>query len=364
MKEEPQMATNTPSSPFLRFLFIGLSLAVLIAATGLFAEFLSPVLLALFLAIILTPVFHWLTRKGMPNGLALLIMIVASIVIGVGLIIFLFLSFKALVNSLSEYAGRLQELEASVQTALTSLGLDPSTFSLTDLIDPQQIITWLTSFLSSFGGLLFMAIFVGITIMFAMLDATNLKTRLELGLGTDNPMLGRVSGLTNSMVRYILARTLVNLFTGTAVAIMLLILGVDFAILWGVLTFFLSYIPYIGIFMATVPSVLLALFEGGVVMAIVVIVGVSIINVAAENLVAPKIIGQGLSISPLVVFIAFFFWSWLLGPLGMLLSMPATVLIIFILNAFDETRWVALAISSGPGDPEPDSAGKAAEESN
>jgi predicted PurR-regulated permease PerM len=121
MKKEPHMTTNAQASPFLRFLFIGLSLAVLIAATGLFSAFLSPVLLALFLAIILTPIFHWLTRKGVPNGLALLIMIVASIVIGVGLIIFLFLSFKALVNSLSEYAGRLQEIEASVQTALTSL---------------------------------------------------------------------------------------------------------------------------------------------------------------------------------------------------------------------------------------------------
>jgi predicted PurR-regulated permease PerM len=350
------MTTNAQASPFLRFLFIGVSVAILIAATGLFSAFLSPVLLALFLAIILTPIFHWLVRKGLPNGVALLIMIVASLVIGVALIVFLFLSFKALASSLSEYAGRWQEIEASVQSALESLGLDPTTLSLTDLFDPQQIIGWLTSFLSGFGGLFFMAIFVAITIMFAMLDATNLKTRLEQGLGADNPILGRVSALTNSMVRYILSRTLVNLFTGTAVAIMLLILGVDYAILWGVLTFFLSYIPYIGIFIATVPSVLLALFEGGIVTAVIVIIGVSVINVAAENLVAPKIIGQGLSISPLVVFIAFFFWSWLLGPLGMFLSMPVTVLVIFILNAFDETRWVAQAISSGPGDPEPDRA--------
>ena len=81
-KKEPNVTTNTQSSPFLRFLFIGLSLAVLIAATGLFSAFLSPVLLALFLAILLTPIFHWLVRKGMPNGLALLIMIVASLVIG------------------------------------------------------------------------------------------------------------------------------------------------------------------------------------------------------------------------------------------------------------------------------------------
>jgi predicted PurR-regulated permease PerM len=189
--------------------------------------------------------------------------------------------------------------------------------------------------------------------MFAMLDAANLKTRLQLGLGADNPMLARFHELTNNMVRYILARTLVNLCTGVAVTGMLLILGIDFALLWGVLTFFLSYIPYLGIFLATVPSVLLALVEGGIGMAIIVIIGVTIINFAAENLVAPKIIGHGLSISPVVVFIAFFFWSWLLGPLGMFLSMPATVLIIFVLRAFDETRWVALAISAGPGDPEP-----------
>lgn len=347
------MTTNIRPSPFLRLLFIGLSIAILIAATGLFSSFISPVLLALFLAIIFTPIFRWLTRKGLPNGLALLIMIVVSIACGVALVVFLFLSFKALANSLSEYSSRLEEIQASLQTTLENMGIDPSTFSVLDLFDVDQIITWITSFLSSFGGLLFMALFVGITIMFAMLDAANLKTRLQLGLGADNPMLARFHELTNNMVRYILARTLVNLITGATVAVMLLILGIDFALLWGVLTFFLSYIPYLGIFLATVPSVLLALVEGGIGMAIIVIIGVTIINFAAENLVAPKIIGHGLSISPVVVFIAFFFWSWLLGPLGMFLSMPATVLIIFVLRAFDETRWVALAISTGPGDPEP-----------
>lgn len=92
-------------------------------------------------------------------------------------------------------------------------------------------------------------------------------------------------------------------------ALLLLILGIDFALLWGVLTFFLSFVPYIGIFLATAPSVLLALAQYGLGMAIFVIVAVTIINVMAENLVAPKIIGKGLSISPLIVFLSFFFWS-------------------------------------------------------
>ena len=139
-----------------------------------------------------------------------------------------------------------------------------------------------------------------------------------------------------------------NLITGAGISLFLLLLGVDFALLWGVLTFFLSFIPYIGIVVATIPAVLLAWAEYGPAWAILVIIGVMIANGVAENVVAPKLIGKGLSISPLVVFLSFFFWSWVLGPLGMFLSMPLTVIVLLVLESFDETRWLARTVSTMP----------------
>jgi predicted PurR-regulated permease PerM len=315
--------------------------ALLIVALRLIAPFLNLVLLALFFAIIFTPIFHWLQRKGLPSGWAMLLMIVGIIVAGLSLIGFVFVSFKQLANSLSAYQGLLDNQMASLQAGFAQFGLDLSSVRLVDLIDIESVIGWITSLLTSLGGLAATSIFIIITIIFSMSEAAGFRSRLQQALGRDNLLVTRTGQFTQSMVRYVAMRAIVNLITGVAVALLLLILDIDFALLWGVLTFFLSFVPYIGIFLATAPSVLLALAQYGPGMAIFVIVAVTIINVMAENLVAPKIIGRGLSISPLIVFLSFFFWSWVLGPAGMLLAMPLTVMVLFIVQSFEETRWLA-----------------------
>jgi predicted PurR-regulated permease PerM len=142
-------------------------------------------------------------------------------------------------------------------------------------------------------------------------------------------------------VKYIGLRAIINLIVAAAVVILMFVMGIDFALLWGVLAFFLGFIPYLGIFIATALPTVLAFIQYGLPQAIVVIIGVTIINVATENLIAPKIVGKGLSLSPLVVFLAFFFWSWVFGPVGMFLSMPLTILVIFVLQHHEETRWLA-----------------------
>jgi predicted PurR-regulated permease PerM len=195
--------------------------------------------------------------------------------------------------------------------------------------------------LSRLGNFVATAIFMVVTIIFALIEAPKLRTTLQQSLGQNHLLVVRSAEFSQSVVRYFGLRTLVNLITGSLVAVMLWVLGIDFALLWGVLTFFLSYVPYLGIFLATLPSVLLAWAQYGVGMAVVVIIGVIIINGVAENLVAPKLIGQGLKVSPLVVFLSFMLWSWILGPLGMFLSMPLTVILMFLLDSFDSTRWVA-----------------------
>ncbi len=342
------MITNNQNVSIFKLL-IGLTcVAVLIVALRFIAPFLNLVLMALFFAIIFTPIFHWLQRKGLSTGWAMLLMIVGIIVVGLSLIGFVFASFKQLANSLSTYQGLLEGQLATLQAGLAQFGLDLSSVRVVDLLDSERVIGWITSFLTSLAGLAATSLFIIFTIIFSMAEASGFRARLQQGLGPENLLVAQTNQFTRSMVRYVTMRAIVNLITGGAVAMLLLILGIDFALLWGVLTFFLSFVPYIGIFLATTPSVLLALAQYGLGMAIFVIVAVTIINVMAENLVAPRIIGQGLSISPLVVFLSFFFWSWVLGPAGMLLAMPLTVMVLFILQSFEETRWLAALMGSGP----------------
>jgi AI-2 transport protein TqsA len=116
---------------------------------------------------------------------------------------------------------------------------------------------------------------------------------------------------------------------------------VDFPLLWGILTFFLSFVPYIGLVLAVTPAVVLALAEFGVSRAVLVIVGVVVINVLAENVLSPVMMGRGLNISPTIVFLSFILWAWLLGGPGAFLALPITLFVAIMLDTFPETRWLA-----------------------
>jgi predicted PurR-regulated permease PerM len=338
---EIKMTNNTHPLTFFRLMIVMACVAIVIAALMLFSSFISPVLLAIFLAILVAPIFHWLQKKGLPQGVALLAMIVGVIVIGLGLTIFLSLSFGQLANSLSVYQAEFEEWVLSVQAWLASQGINLTTIQPTEILESHNLVKAIADFLGRMGSLVFNAFFIILTTIFVLLETTHIRPKLQEGLGPNNILLVRGTQFGQGATRYFGLRSIVNLITGGAVAVMLLLLGVDFALLWGVLTFFLSFIPYLGIFVATIPSVLLAWAQYGLGMAVVVILGVSIINFVAENVIAPRIIGQGLSMSPVVVFLGFMFWSWVLGPLGMFLSMPLTIMVMLLLDSFDETRWAA-----------------------
>ena len=121
----------------------------------------------------------------------------------------------------------------------------------------------------------------------------------------------------------------------------------DFPLLWGILTFFLSFVPYIGLVLAVAPAVVLALAEFGLSRAVLVIVGVVVINVLAENVLSPMMMGRGLNLSPTVVFLSFILWAWVLGGPGAFLAVPITMFVIGMLETFPETRWLAKIMAAG-----------------
>ena len=137
--------------------------------------------------------------------------------------------------------------------------------------------------------------------------------RLRTSVQEDNPQVASLTTVGQDVVRQFGLRAVVNLATGAGVTILLFVLGVDFPLLWGILTFFLSFIPYVGLVLAVAPAVVLALAEFGVSRAALVIAGVVVINILAENVLSPMMMGRGLNISPTIVFLSFIFWAWLLG---------------------------------------------------
>jgi predicted PurR-regulated permease PerM len=134
--------------------------------------------------------------------------------------------------------------------------------------------------------------------------------------------------------------------TGLSAWLLTSIIGLDFALLWGMLAFLLNYVPTIGSIIAAVPAVLLALVQLGVGDATVTLIGFAVINVVFGTIIEPRWMGYGVGISPLIVFTGLIFWGWVFGPVGMLLSVPLTMTLKLALEGDSRTRWVAILLGS------------------
>jgi AI-2 transport protein TqsA len=186
-----------------------------------------------------------------------------------------------------------------------------------------------------------------LTIVFILFEASGFPAKVRDALGDRGHVLDSFREFSERLQEYLRIKTLVSLMTGGAIALWLWIVGLDFAMLWGVLAFLLNYVPNIGSFIAAIPAVLLALVAldwGGV---LLVIAGFAAVNMVFGNIVEPKMMGKGLGLSTLVVFMSLIFWGWVLGPVGMLLSGPLTMAVKIALETDPRSRWFAILL--GPG---------------
>jgi predicted PurR-regulated permease PerM len=163
------------------------------------------------------------------------------------------------------------------------------------------------------------------------------------------PGLSRLEQFTADVRRYLVITTTANFLVGLANTIFLIVLRVDYALLWGLLAAILGYIPVVGFWVAMIPPLIIAYLDHGLTTAVIVLIGYILINGTAENLIKPRMLGEGLRVSPLVVFIGLFTWGFLLGGVGALLAVPLTLLILSLLDSFDTTSWLASLARLGTG---------------
>jgi predicted PurR-regulated permease PerM len=157
--------------------------------------------------------------------------------------------------------------------------------------------------------------------------------------------LKQIDRFLTSVNNYLAIKTLVSIATGIIVSVMLWAFGLDFFLLWGVLAFLLNYIPNIGSIIAAVPAMSLAVLQLSLPEAGLIGLGYVVINMVMGNIVEPRYLGKGLGLSTLVIFLSLIFWGWLLGSVGMLLSVPLTMIIKIGLENAEEGRWFAILLS-------------------
>jgi predicted PurR-regulated permease PerM len=229
---------------------------------------------------------------------------------------------------------------------LERFGMEHSQEAIPDLFDPQRIMGMVRTTLSNASGVAATGLLVLLAVLFILAEAPSLKAKLQVAFNPSPEAEERINQLLKRLSQYMSIKTLTSLATGVLIWAWLAFLGVDFAPLWGVLAFLLNFVPTIGSIVAAVPPVLLALVQLGFSEALFAAAGFMAVNIGIGNFVEPRIMGRGLGISTLAVFVSLLFWGWIFGLVGMFLAVPLTAALIATLDASAHTR--PLAIMLGP----------------
>ncbi len=301
------------------------------------ASIINPILLAAVITITVLPIPSRLTKRGLPGWFALVLTILMVVLI-LGLVIAtVFFSIARLGTELPAYLASASQQAAQDISMVTGTETTTQATDVSIQMGPvlQDVLSSVVNLLTQFGLALF--------IFFFMISAAIAMPALSrLGLDPNTPMIGRITTITEDVRKYMSILTLINFLVGLGDTIFLLILGVDYALLWGTLAWFMGYIPSIGFIIALIPPVIMAYAQFGLPTALIVLVGYILINGGVQNFLQPKLMGQGLRISPVVVFVGLFIWGFLLGGIGAILAVPMTMLVLIMMENFEGTSTLAI----------------------
>jgi len=218
--------------------------------------------------------------------------------------------------------------------------------TISDILDASWAMGLAATILNSVRDVLTNAFLIFFTMVFILLEASTIPTKISAAFGVGADTFERPRLFLDNLGRYLGIKTVVSIVTGFSIGILTWMIGLDFPLLWGMLTFLLNYVPNIGSIIAAVPPVLLAVLQLGAGAATLTAFSFLGVNLLFGNIIEPRLMGYGVGISPLVVFISLVFWGWVFGPVGMLLSVPLTMALKMGLEHDERTRWIAVFLGS------------------
>ena len=342
----PQSALTQPRYTLSRVLVILASLVIITAGLRAASSLVVPMLLSLFLTVICASPINWLRRHGCPRMVAICMALVVLLISGMYLIMLIGRSLQDFLNMLPVYESRLNDDHLRVTRWLQKLpGSQIDQFTV-DYLNPKAGLRLMSSVLGSMSSVFSNTFLILLTVVFMLYEATDLPRKLRLMSDSGSSTLASLQRITRDIRRYMWIKTLTSLLTGVLVSVWLMWLRVDYPLLWGVVAFLFNFVPNIGSFLAAAPPTLQAYVQLGTDPTLYTIGGFVVINMVVGNVLEPRIMGRGLGLSTLVVFLSLVFWGWVLGPVGMLLSIPLTMAAKITLEQNPGSRWLAVLLSS------------------
>jgi predicted PurR-regulated permease PerM len=352
--EEIEIAMNQPTlprplakyvnqTPAVRFVILLAGLAIIVAAMKAAATFLVPILLAVLFAVAFWPGMVSLQKRGMSTGAALTVVLIGFVLVILIIVGIIGLGIGGLADSMPLYQDRLDVQLKELGDLMRGYGFDPGEtpqdLSGENTVDPRAILSFVVSGLSQLFTSSFIVFFY---VIFMLVEATTIQNKIKAAFSDNQAAYGYVERAMTSLQYYLVIKTRINLITGAFIAVALWLIGLDFALLWGFIAFLLNYVPNFGSIIAAVPAVIMAFIQFGPSIQFLLVIGVYlVVNIAVGYWLEPKMMGSGLGLSALVVLISVVFWGWILGPIGLILSIPITVALKIFLESYDGTRWLA-----------------------
>jgi AI-2 transport protein TqsA len=323
------------------------AIVVVVAGMKAASALIVPFMIATFLALITVRPMLWLQANRVPTVLAalLIVLTILTALTVVGVVVGR--SLAAFTAALPGYQQQLQGLiDGFVSFLAQYTDSDQSVERVGDLINPGWAMGLAATLLNAVRDIMTNTLLITFTVIFILLEASSFPTKITAAFGESARSLTGTRQFLDDLGRYLGIKTLVSIVTGLLVWLLTWGLGLDFPRLWGMLAFLLNYIPTLGSIIAAVPAVLLALVQLGAPEAGATAMGFIAINITFGNFIEPRLMGYGVGISPLIVFVGLIFWGWVFGPVGMLLSVPLSMTLKLALENDERTRWVAIFIGS------------------
>ena len=335
----------------MRFLVVAASTIVVVAGLREASEILLPFLSALFIAVVSLPVMAWLQRNRVPTWLAVMLTVLAAagVVSVLGVVVGQSVGEFAQVVADSQYQQRFEELAGQVSAWAEEANLPFADRTPFELVNPEAVVNLLGGTLGALAGVLQDAFLVLLAVIFILVEAAGFRSKLRVAFGDRGANLERLEQMAQQVQKYLAVKTAVSLGTGFFAFLWVWTLGIDFPLMWGLVTFLFNYIPNIGSIVAAVGPSVLALVQADLGLALAVAAGYVVLNIAFGNILEPTLLGRKLGMSVLVVFASLVFWGWVWGPMGLLLAVPITMTFKIAFENTDDLRWIAVLLDANPG---------------
>jgi AI-2 transport protein TqsA len=338
------MHSSSGNAPRAGILLSLACFVVVVAGIQAASSILVPFLLSVFIAVAVSPPMFWMESKKIPSGLAVLVIVIAVLLLFLLLINIITGAVESFTRSIPLYQQRLEALVSSAVPLLQQAHIDITKETLLNVINPGRMMTFIGALLTRLGGVFTNTFFIIITVVFILLEASGFSLKLKAAVGHGDASHTGFQRIAKGIRHYLAIKSATSFATGSIIYVGLMAFGVDFPAIWGLLAFIFNFVPNIGPIIAAVPAILLALVQLGAMKSLMVAILFVGTNVSIGNLIEPRVMGSGVGLSSLVVFLSLAFWGWTMGPVGMILSVPLTMALKIALEAQDDTRWIAILL--------------------